>query len=446
MGGHPEIAVHIDSEVITNYTHLSHWKQDKTSVYYRILCRGYGNIGTHEGPPLTMILGIVALIAGITLFLLIWNRLLKHQINQHTKDLKKSEEKYRTLSQKALVGIYQITRDGQLILANQRMADIFGYSSSQELLETTQHISTLFADPDQVNPLLREIDMTGAVQGKLVEFISKESRQIWGNLYIRRTSTDEGHPIYEGFMEDVSERYHHDQVLRASENRYRRFVETAIEGIWALDTNFCITFVNAMLAKMLGYTQEEMIGKKAEAFIFPQDLDTHQARVKNCTKGSHQQHESRFRKKDGSEYWAIVSASAIHTEDDEFDGAFAMFTDITDRKAAEEELKQAQKRFLAILNGIESTIYVADMETHEILFMNDYMKQLFGEDHTGGICWKAFRNQDKPCDYCTNRFLVTPECVPTGIHLWEDKHPVTGRGHICPDRPTKWVDGRLARL
>lgn len=123
-----------------------------------------------------------------------------------------------------------------------------------------------------------------------------------------------------------------------------------------------------------------------------------------------------------------------------------MLTDITDRKTAEKELTETQQRFLAILDGIESTIYVADMETHEILFMNDYMKDLFNGDLTGKRCWQAFRHQKAPCPHCTNRFLINDTGKPTGIHLWEDKHPVTGRWNIYHDRAIRWVDGRLARL
>ncbi|MDD9301367.1 MAG: response regulator [Desulfobacter sp.] len=116
------------------------------------------------------------------------------------------------------------------------------------------------------------------------------------------------------------------------------------------------------------------------------------------------------------------------------------------KKQTQEEIELTQKRFLAILNGIESTIYVTDFTTHEILFMNNYMKTLFGGDLTGKKCWKALRHLDEPCPHCSNRFLTDKNSEPTGIHLWEDKHPVTGRWNIYRDRAIKWVDGRLARL
>ena len=238
----------------------------------------------------------------------------------------------------------------------------------------------------------------------------------------------------------------HTQALKESESRYRKFIETAIEGIWALDKNFHVTFVNDTMANMLGYTSEEMLGQKADTFTFSEDLEEHISRMESRSRGLLQKFESRFKKKDGSELWAIVSATSQFNDRDEFDGAFAMFTDITDRKHTEKELQHTQNRFLAILNGIESTIYVADMDTYEILFMNDYMKDLFNADLTGEICWKAFRHQDKPCEYCTNRFLTNPDGQSTGIHLWEDKHPVTNRWNIYHDRAIRWVDGRLARL
>lgn len=117
-----------------------------------------------------------------------------------------------------------------------------------------------------------------------------------------------------------------------------------------------------------------------------------------------------------------------------------------ERKLAEDQLKTAQRRFLAVLDGIESTIYVADMETHEILFMNKYMKELFGRDLTGEICWKALMKDTQPCSLCNNKHLVDENNNPTGVHTWGGTHPVTGRANIYHDSAIKWVDGRMVRI
>jgi len=66
--------------------------------------------------------------------------------------------------------------------------------------------------------------------------------------------------------------------------------------------------------------------------------------------------------------------------------------EITERKQAEASLRESQATFLTLLECMEATVYVADMETYEILFMNKYMKDSFGADFTGKICWEELRN------------------------------------------------------
>jgi two-component system, cell cycle sensor histidine kinase and response regulator CckA len=120
--------------------------------------------------------------------------------------------------------------------------------------------------------------------------------------------------------------------------------------------------------------------------------------------------------------------------------------DITERKRAEDALKASHETFLTVLEGIDATIYVADMDTYEILFMNKQMKDTFGSDLVGQTCWKAFRDATGPCPHCTNDQLLDSEGHPAGVRVRESKNALTGRWFINHDRAIQWVDGRLARL
>jgi len=116
------------------------------------------------------------------------------------------------------------------------------------------------------------------------------------------------------------------------------------------------------------------------------------------------------------------------------------------RKNAEKELHTSQKRFLTVLNSLDATIYVADFETHEILFMNNYMKKVFKKDATGEICWAAFRKKASPCTHCTNDKLLDENKNPTGVCIWQDKNPLNGRWYINYDRAIEWTDGQMVKL
>lgn len=112
----------------------------------------------------------------------------------------------------------------------------------------------------------------------------------------------------------------------------------------------------------------------------------------------------------------------------------------------EQELKTAHERFLKILDSIDTTVYVADIQTYKILFMNKFMSKSFGKDMTGEICWKAFRNMDGPCPHCTNDALISKDGHPAGPIVWEDENPITKKWYINYDRSIIWTDGRLVRL
>ena len=116
------------------------------------------------------------------------------------------------------------------------------------------------------------------------------------------------------------------------------------------------------------------------------------------------------------------------------------------RNRAEEALRTSHERFITVLDSIDATIYVSDMETYEILFMNRHMKETFGRDMTGEICWDAFRGESEPCRHCTNDQLVDKIGKPAGVCVWQDKNPITEKWYINYDRAIEWTDGRLVRL
>jgi len=101
---------------------------------------------------------------------------------------------------------------------------------------------------------------------------------------------------------------------------------------------------------------------------------------------------------------------------------------------------------LTVLDSIDATIYVADMETYEILFMNKHMIESFSMDMTAEICWDVFRGESGPCPHCTNDRLINARGEPTGVCVWQDKNPITRKWYMNYDRAIKWIDDRIVRL
>jgi PAS domain S-box-containing protein len=129
-----------------------------------------------------------------------------------------------------------------------------------------------------------------------------------------------------------------EERYRSSERRYRRMIETTLEGVWVMDADGTITFANQQIASMLGYTQEEVVGKQLFAFM---DEEWQAIAAKNLQRRQHgikEQLDFKLCRQDGSDLWVLVSANPIFDASDQFIGALAMMTDISDRKKAESEI------------------------------------------------------------------------------------------------------------
>ncbi len=109
-------------------------------------------------------------------------------------------------------------------------------------------------------------------------------------------------------------------------------------------------------------------------------------------------------------------------------------------------LKEDEARFRLLTDSIDAIVYVSDMTTYEILFINKHGRELFG-DVAGRICWQSIQqNQEGPCPFCTNRYLVDEDGSPAEVYAWEFQNTSNGRWYYIKDRAIRWVDGRIVRL
>ena len=98
------------------------------------------------------------------------------------------------------------------------------------------------------------------------------------------------------------------------------------------------------------------------------------------------------------------------------------------------------------MDSLDALVYVGDMKTYEILFVNLYGRKIWG-DLTGKICWKSLQvNQKGPCPFCTNEKLLDSDGNPAEILIWEFQNTVNGKVYECHDRAIRWTDGRIVRI
>jgi len=130
---------------------------------------------------------------------------VKHR-KQIEKDLRQSEERYRGLVENAVLGIFQVTKEGKFLMANQRMANIFGYDSQQDFFADVDNIIKLYVNPEERPNVLQEIDEKGHIDGREMNFKRKDGNPVFCNAYVQSIQSEDGEYIYEGLLEDVTDK------------------------------------------------------------------------------------------------------------------------------------------------------------------------------------------------------------------------------------------------
>lgn len=107
---------------------------------------------------------------------------------------------------------------------------------------------------------------------------------------------------------------------------------------------------------------------------------------------------------------------------------------------------QTYKAIDRVLNSLDALVYVADMQTHELVYLNEYGAAEWGAI-AGRKCYQVLqKGQNSPCTFCTNHKLVDNSGRPAGVHVWEIKNTQNGRWYQCRDQAITWIDGRTVRL
>ena len=269
---------------------------------------------------------------------------------ENERRLAESERRFRILAESSPTGIFQTDLQGNLSYANPKLCRLCRMTA-EEMAGTGWHACV---EPEDMPVVIAAIG-TGAPLRERLEY-EVRVRGRWVNVLSAVLHDDDGRPAgIIGSVTDIHERREIEAALRNSEERYRRIIETAQEGILVNDADGIIRFVNQRMAALLGHPVKDLIGRTMYDFVDPQTADFIRRKHANRARGVSEQYELQLTRKDGSQRWLLVSSSPVMMEDGTFDGALGMVVDITERHRADEALArhvaelEASRRELQLL-------------------------------------------------------------------------------------------------
>lgn len=191
---------------------------------------------------------------------------------------------------------------------------------------------------------------------------------------------------------DITAQKQADHALRESEARYRQLVQTASEGIWQIDAEFRTVEINGRMAELLGCSKEEVVGRPIWEFIPDDEMEDARQRAASRRRGLSETYERKLRRKNGTTLWVLVSSTPLYDAAGKRIGSFGMFTDITARRQAEDELRITHALARSRLEEIEDLyrnapvgLCVLDTELRFVR-INERLAEMNGipaEDHIG---------------------------------------------------------------
>jgi two-component system cell cycle sensor histidine kinase/response regulator CckA len=293
--------------------------------------------------------------------------------------LQKSEDKFsKAFHSGSVIMIISTVDDGRFIDVNNEFLKVFGYSKEEVIGKTSREIN-IFKDYKQREFMVREIQEKGFIKNYEIHSRTKNDE-----LRVCLISTDQIETDKEKYllttMNDITERKQAEEALRESEKRFKDLLEMLPEAIFETDRNINLTFANRRAFELFGYSKEDFAqGLNGLELIASEDRERVKANMALRLKGEDPGTvEYQAVKKDGSTFPILFHANSI-MKDGKLAGVRGIIVDITERKQAEEALRQSEEKYRNLFqNSLEG---IGMSKENQVINANPALLEIFGYDN-----------------------------------------------------------------
>ncbi|MEW5720095.1 MAG: PAS domain S-box protein, partial [Chloroflexota bacterium] len=268
---------------------------------------------------------------------------LEQKVQARTRELRESEQRFRSLYENSSVGIYRTTPDGRILLANPALVQMLGYASFDELAR--RNLEQEGFDPAYARAdFIRVIEREGEIRGLESAWIRKDGTAFFVRESARAIRDLLGKIMYyDGVVEDVTDRKRAEEKLRASEERFRTVADFTYDWEYWMDMAGNYVYVSPSCERVTGYRAEEFTSnpRLLEAVVHPDDQPLLMRHVREeLDRNEMTSLDFRIIRRDGEMRWLSHNCRMVHGADGRWLGRRGSNRDITDRKRAEEELNR----------------------------------------------------------------------------------------------------------
>jgi PAS domain S-box-containing protein len=267
------------------------------------------------------------------------------KLDKSIGELERSEERYERLIEFADVGIIA-AEEATIRQVNKKAAEIYGYTK-EELLGQPPNILTTESYSKKHSEILDEILKYGKAKQTVFEEegVRKDGSKIPIEISYSLSQDDkEGDISIIAIMRDITERKNAEKEIKEARDFLENIINNSVEGILIVDPQGHITRVNEALKKMIGYTQEEIIGKHSSE-LASKEKEHAKISVNNIAqlfeKGFIESAEAVWKRKDGVSFPIEVNMALLKNSAGDVIAGVSSIRDITDRKQHQDELKEA---------------------------------------------------------------------------------------------------------
>ncbi len=279
---------------------------------------------------------------------------------QAEEALRQAEEKYRTIVENALEGIFQSTPDGRFLSVNPAMARMYGYASPDEMIQSIADISQqMYVDPHQRVYLKQRLETENMVQDFEVQDRRKDGTVFWTSMNMRMVRDEQGRTLYyEGILADITAHKQAEEALRLSESRYRALVQNLPNSaIILFDPDLRFVLVDGPELARTGYSKETMEGRTLFEALPPEFAQMVEPNMRAVLRGENFTAELPF-----GDLFYTYHYVPLHNSQGEIIYGMILAQNITAYKQAEQALRESEERYRLISELISDYAYAYRVE------------------------------------------------------------------------------------